>query len=69
MPTHQGKTQTDIVIADTGDSAAEHSEFASSCATSAHVGRAHARDWAAACLLLLPAAARLRRRKRPKVTA
>jgi hypothetical protein len=27
MPTHQGKTQTDIVIADAGDSAAQHSEF------------------------------------------
>jgi hypothetical protein len=27
MPTHQGKTQTDIVIGDGGDSASEHSEF------------------------------------------
>jgi hypothetical protein len=27
MPTHQGKTQTDIVIGDTGESASEHSEF------------------------------------------
>jgi hypothetical protein len=27
MPTHQGKTQTDIVIAEAGDAASEHSEF------------------------------------------
>lgn len=27
MPTHQGKTQTDIVIGDGGDSASEHTEF------------------------------------------
>lgn len=27
MPTHQGKTQTDIVIGDGGESASEHTEF------------------------------------------
>lgn len=27
MPTHQGKTQTDILIGDGGDSTSEHSEF------------------------------------------
>jgi hypothetical protein len=27
MPTHQGKTQTDIVISDGGDSTAQHTEF------------------------------------------
>jgi hypothetical protein len=27
MPTHQGKTQTDIVIGDGGDSVSEHTEF------------------------------------------
>lgn len=27
MPTHQGKSQTDIVIGDGGDSASQHSEF------------------------------------------